>query len=122
MKAIRCNVLRYAHGYDCTNNGVTSRYNDIYLFNGGTADEIQAYADDHDIPYELCFKVEVLWRGEPREYHRSVPAFKRGKMWMAGGNCAYSCDSRYKEVSGIPYPISVHDRTETMEEYMALSI
>ena len=122
MRVHKCNVLRYAHGYDCSNNGATSRHDDIYLFNGGTAEEIQAYADDHDIPYEICFKVEVLRRGEPHEYHRAVPAFKSGKMWMAGGNYAYSCDSRYEEVSGIRYPISVHDRSETMEEYLALSI
>ncbi len=115
MKVHNAYILRSTLG-DFTNNGVTSRQKDIYLFNGGTSEEIQAYADDHVIDYEQCFKVEVLWEGQKNEYHRAIPAFKQGKIWMAGGNYAYSCDSRYSEVTGITYPISVHDRTEDIDE------
>lgn len=118
MKAHRVYILRNTLG-DCTNNGVTSRYDDIYLFNGGTAEEVYEYAENHNIPTEICFKVEVVWKGQPNEYHRAVPVFRNGKHWMAGGNFAYSCDSRYNEIAGIRYPISVHDRTETMEEYLS---
>ncbi len=117
MKVHNAYILRSTLG-DCTNNGVTSRQKDIYLFSGGTTEEIQAYADDHHIAYELCFQIEVIRKGQSNEYRRAVPAFTRGKWWMSGGNYAYSCDSRYREVTGIPYPISVHDRTEDADEYL----
>ena len=45
--------------------------------------------------------------------------------WMAGGNYAGACDSRWAELTGEGpgggRPVSVHDRTETTAEYAALS-
>ena len=35
-----------------------------------------------------------------------------GNWYMAGGNYAMICDSRYSEFTGLDYPISIHDRKE----------
>ena len=47
-----------------------------------------------------------------REYIHADVLTRPEKWHMAGGNFVYSCDSRYREVTGIHYPISVHDRVE----------
>jgi len=39
-----------------------------------------------------------------------------GVGWMFGGNFIYSCDSRFQALCG--YPIPVHDRCETVEQYV----
>lgn len=32
--------------------------------------------------------------------------------YMAGGNILYTSDSRFKQITGISYPIAIHDRYE----------
>lgn len=33
----------------------------------------------------------------------------------------FGCDARWEEITGCPYPLSIHDRYETQEVYDALS-
>ena len=50
------------------------------------------------------------------------PAPEGYVSWMAGGNFAASCDSRVSEALGGFYgAVSIHDRTETWDEYEMLS-
>jgi hypothetical protein len=40
---------------------------------------------------------------------------------MDGGNYLTRSDSRFSEITGVPYPVAIHDRYETQEEYDLLS-
>jgi len=124
IKSIDVSVLKDAKGYDCTNNGVTSKKKDFILLalsapgqaEEGRPDfeEIDAYIVKNNID---CDNVLILNRfsyhgAEP--YVRCYPyhAYKAGTWCMAGGNFVYSCDSRFRQYMN-PYPISVHDRIES---------
>lgn len=119
------NVYRDSNGMDCTNNGASAKYEKLFLFaentNPAEAAEFVDVNSDR-VKAEQCFVVEVLWRGQENEYRRAVPLFpRRDAIHMAGGNWGYSCDERYRTISGLAYPISIHDRYETQEEYDMLS-
>jgi hypothetical protein len=67
----------------------------------------------------ICLKVVRRWVGQPNEYMHVEPINQpEGKIGpMAGGNFVYSSDSRFPG----RYPLSVHDRFETQEQYDMLS-
>ena len=112
---IDCNVLRNAKGCDYTNGGVSSRVERVYICREGvTYDEVQEFCKEN--PYYgnvMFFVVDAISLGD-ETYIRATNLSERAKgNWtMSGGNYAYSCDSRYKEITGISYPISLHDRVE----------
>lgn len=110
MKALSINV--YRHGtYDCTNDGITSRYNSLLL----VCDEGYIEIDETNPPENLVRLVVRHFGG--KEYKHIEPvAQPEGAGWMAGGNIAYTCDSRFPS----DYPLSVHDRQETWEQYDAM--
>lgn len=47
-----------------------------------------------------------------QEYVDCKPAYCRKRWYMAGGNILYTSDSRFKQITGISYPIAIHDRYE----------
>lgn len=47
-----------------------------------------------------------------QEYVDCKPAYCRKRWYMAGGNILYASDSRFKQITGISYPIAIHDRYE----------
>ena len=111
MKAtsIRVNVLRFSTNgepWDCTNGGATA-----------TADAVVLLAPGAPVP-EGC-RIHVL-RVVPRPHFGDVIAEPverpRGMVGpMCGGNFVYTSDSRYSEVTGVRYPLAVHDRFESVE-------
>lgn len=119
--ALNVNVLYTTYGgtiSDCTNGGVTSKNERVLVLPEG----VEA------TPEQLMGKLPILKivrrniGGKP--YLHAEPVNRPGKgsigSWMAGGNFIYSCDSRFREWI-CEYPVSVHDRTETPEQYDMLS-
>lgn len=109
MKALPINVFKDGSG-DCTNGGISSRYNRLLLVcEDGFID-----IDENDPPENL---VHIVTRrfgfGEYR--HIEPVASPAGAGWMSGGNIGYSCDSRFSRLS--QYPLSIHDRQESWEQY-----
>lgn len=102
---------------DCTLGGTTSNNRSLYLFRPYiTDDQILYICEKEGIDKDKCLRVVR----HSISYNYAEVVFKRQAKegtYMAGGNFVYSCDSRYKDVSGISYPISVHDRFETWEQY-----
>lgn len=98
---------------DCTNNGVTSKATHAILLDGE-----DALGTPEGLP--LLRVVRRTLRGALYVHAEplSGPAGSCGPM--AGGNFVYSCDSRFRQ-HVCAYPISVHDRFETPEEYRRLS-
>lgn len=115
--ALNVSVLYTTYGgviSDCTNGGVTSKSERVILVPEGV-----------EAPTSTLPVLKVVRRmigGKP--YLHAEPANRPGLdsmgTWMAGGNFVYSSDSRFREWVS-EYPLSVHDRTETPEQYARMS-
>ena len=125
MKVVSINIYKSPLG-DCTNEGASSKFNELYLFSEDSKlDEIIKYINDKHINWEQCFRVETI--DIYGVYKRAKPALRhlyKGLVGpMAGGNYGFTSDARYWEVTdGLRYPISIHDRFETEEEYRLLNM
>lgn len=106
MKLLPLEVYRGRH--DCTNGGITSAHDTIYMVCP------RGHCDSEEVAEELIFRGESLGN-----YHRLVP-IKPTPEGMAGpmfgGNLAATSDGR---AGGIAY--HVHDRYETWEQFEYLS-
>lgn len=102
MKGFAVQVFASKSIGDCSNNGVTSKYNELYLVN----DNICCIPRIVDVPEEQALVLK--YRG--KDYLCAVPLEinKSGKHSMFGGNFVYASDSRFPS----NYPIPVHDRVE----------
>jgi len=110
MKVTSVHPLRSALG-DCTANGLTKRFDTLYLFAAGTLDsEVIDFATDEEIELDQC--IRVVERENPLYGSYAEVVFKKSGHYMAGGNFIYSSDSRYTGVAGVKFPLSVHDRCE----------
>lgn len=95
---------------DCTAGGISSQGHDFQVF----APHLSfAQVVNHCIEegINLLQALKLVCRENPDHIH-AEPVIMRGKHYMAGGNFIYTSDSRFKELTGIRYPVSIHDRTE----------
>ena len=117
IRALNLNIYKHK-GADCSNKGITSKYDDLYIKCEHGPDEF----DDDDLPENFC----ELKRG-PLGHPQLVPVslIKSGKWTMFGGCYADTCDSRFRDILksyGFPEaPVAIHDRTETQTEYNMFS-
>ena len=115
MKALPITVFKNGRYGDCTNGGITSRYDELLL----VCKEGFVKVDEDNLPENLVKVVTRTIGG--REYKHIEPVAKTSKGcvgWMSGGNLAYTCDSRFRRLS--EYPLCVHDRQESQEMYNAM--
>lgn len=105
FRALSAEVFRSGLG-DCTNGGISSTRKELYILGS-------------DGPFEPsdireCVTVE---RKEVcgQEYLNAKPAYFPRRWYMMGGNFLYTSDSRYREYTGMKYPIPIHDRHEGRE-------
>lgn len=102
-------VLRDALG-DCTNGGVSSRSDSLELFAPHLSfAQVASYCLENGIDVNKA--VRLVYR-ENLDYVHAEPIVDRGKWYMFGGNYLKTSDSRFKNLTGIRYPVPVHDRTE----------
>lgn len=89
---------------DCTNDGISSCQRELYVLAAQ-----KGPFEPEDI--RQCVYIE---RREVmgKEYIDCKPAYCRKRWYMMGGNFLYTSDSRFKEITGISYPIAIHDRYE----------
>jgi len=101
-KSLIVDVYRDAKGYDSTNNGISSKHDDLFLIGEGVSGPFEAEDDK---------TVKLVKRNFPfGEYLHVEPLIQpeNGKSPMFGGNFIYTSDSRFPS----KYPIPVHDRFE----------
>lgn len=113
MKALRINVYRHNtdpfYG-DCTNGGITSKFDDLLLIH----DEGFVDIDLNNVPDNAVVLVERYICGRVYKHLEPLKGTDRGCVgWMFGGNLAYTSDSRFPS----DYPLCVHDRQETQDQY-----
>lgn len=117
VKALPVSVYESAHllkDCDCTNGGISSRHKTLYLLCEEGQDGWEIEENDE--------RLVKLVRSSPcgRPYVHAEPVNdpnKREIGYMFGGNFIYTSDGRFPET----YPIPLHDRSETLEEYDMLS-
>ena len=114
MKALPISVYRQSRYGDCTNDGISSRYNELLL----VCDEGFIEIDENNPPENLV-QLVVRHFGGVEYKHVEPVTLPEGAGWMDGGNIAYTCDSRFSRLS--EYPLCVHDRQESWEQYDMLS-
>lgn len=117
MKTLPVGVYRNAWIGDCTNDGISASQERLYL----VCD--QGFHDLPDGDPRLIRLVKRSFHGG-ESAHLSVepvndPRYGDGKHVgpMFGGNFVYTSDSRFPS----DYPIPIHDRFETQEQYDQLS-
>lgn len=116
MKALPIKVFRDSRGCDCTNDGISRRYDTLLLI----CEEGYEEVDESNPPENLVKIVTRFIAGSEYKHIEPYAAVDSGNVgWMSGGNIAYSCDSRFSRMS--QYPLSVHDRQESQELYDMLS-
>jgi len=102
---------------DCSNNGLTERFDSMYLFIDCDEKEAIAYCNEKNIIPEnqLILNKRELW-GEPHWY--AEPLVKPVNMAQTfGGNFVYTSDSRMPAPNGIKAPLPVHDRFDTWSDF-----
>ena len=118
LRALPITVFRPARGWDCTNNGVSSRFSELLCL----CDEGFLPIDEENPPENLVKIVKRNLFGS-EIYHIEPVNAPQGFGWMAGGNYAATSDSRFSRMIGGLYgALSVHDRQETREQYELLSM
>ena len=110
MKALPISIYKDSRIGDCSNNGISSRYTEVLLI----CEEGFINIDENNPPENLVKLVTRHLFG--RDYKHIEPVAKpNGVGWMSGGSLVYSCDSRFRRMS--EYPLCLHDRQETQEQY-----
>lgn len=111
-KGLLVHVYRSDLG-DCTNGGLSGKFNTFVLID----DANPVFEATADMP---ALKLVRRMIGSTEYLHVEPVAEKpEGNVgYMSGGNFVYSCDSRFPS----KYPISVHDRSETVETYNRLTV
>jgi len=112
VRALPIDVYRENSNYDCTNGGISSRYNELLLLCDDGFKEV-----DLDNPPENLVKIveRQLWG---KTYLHIEPYARPEHIgWMYGGNIACTSDSRFPS----QYPLRIHDRQETQAQYDMLS-
>lgn len=114
MRALPIEVYRKVKPYDCSNGGISSRFDSLLLLN----DEGFIEIDENDPPENLVKLVERQLFGETYLHIEPVKGpDKNCAGWMYGGNIACCSDGRFPS----RYPLKIHDRQETWEQYDMLS-
>lgn len=120
MKALKINVYRRNDSdgsqSDCTNGGISAKYDQLLLVCDSGIVEI----DENNPPENLVKVVTRQLFGREYKHIEPVARPKNGNLgWMYGGNIASCSDSRFHNIS--EYPLCIHDRQETVEQYEMLS-
>ena len=108
VKALSVSVFKNPMG-DCTNNGISSKYNTLLL----VGKDVEGYIDvDLDNPPEnLVVLVKRNTWGNHEHIHVEPldGCHAEGeKQYMAGGNFCYTSESRFPN----SYTLAIHDRRE----------
>lgn len=113
MASVRVYIFRDSEIGDCTNNGVTSpdmAAGRSFFVCSSLSDADKLPAPPNSLkPIALILQSKMI---AGKEYKYLVPEHIMYANYhsMMGGNFAYSCDSRFREISD--YPLPVHDRVE----------
>lgn len=104
VRVLRCEVFK-SHFGDCSNGGISSKYNEVYLI--CPEGNMEVDADNPRL-------VELVKRELGGEKHWYIKPYETDtkKWWMFGGTFIYSSDSRFREYCETDTAMKFHDRHE----------
>lgn len=106
VSCLIANVYRSNRLGDCTNGGISSHEDKLYILSDRTT---KGPFEPEDI--RQCVHIE--WRDVcGKKYINCIPAYFINRWYMMGGNFLYTSDSRFEEITKFKYPIPIHDRYE----------
>lgn len=100
QNGLMADVFKSSFG-DCTNHGISENEKELYII----TDKGPFPATD----IRKCVAVEKI-QTRYGEYVRFRPVYEPNNMYAAGGNFLYTSDCRFKEITGIEYPVPIHDQ------------
>lgn len=113
VNALSIDVFRTPRFGDCTNGGISSRFSELLI----VCEDGPRKIDLDNPPENACKMVKRHLFGQDC-YHIEPLNRPTGAGWMAGGNFAYTSDSRFSAMCGKTCnAISIHDRQETWDQY-----
>ena len=126
MKALPIELYRSSRLGDCTNGGISSKFNTLLI----ACDDGFIDIDPENVPENFAMVemrhvfgttiIPTIYPAEITPDGKVVP--RGGKWWMMGGNYGATSDSRFSRLVGGMYgAVAIHDRYETHEEYDMLS-
>lgn len=109
MKALPVYVYKSPLG-DSSNGGLSSRYTRLLL----VCDDGFVDVDENNPPENL---VKMVTRDLGFDVYTHVEPWSKpvGAGWMNGGAIVHTSDSRFSRMS--KYPLCLHDRQESWEQY-----
>ena len=110
VRALSCNIFVNKAIGDCSNGGISSRFNQVYVICPEGNWEIDLSNPD-EIPENLVMSELVVFGGGCNVYRKFVPYKTKDKWSMMGGAFVYSSDCRFRDYFG-DYPIPLCDRFE----------
>lgn len=124
-----CSVYKNAEIGDSSNGGASSRWNSLYLcYDYVTEDDVIEYCKENNKMHEVERFVQVETRNLFGKTYKNIKLVFEGRQeirnmvgGMYGGNVLYTSDSRWEKITKCDYPLAIHDRYETQEQYEALS-
>ena len=125
MKALPINVYRTSRLGDCTNGGISSKFDELLI----ACDEGFIEIDPDNVPENFAmvelrhvYGNRIIPTIYPADIKDGKAVIRDGKWWMMGGNYGATSDSRFSRMVGDMYgAVAIHDRYETQEEYDMLS-
>jgi hypothetical protein len=116
MRALSILVYRSAAIGDCTNGGISSKFNQLLVLcerGNHTVDETNPPENLVKLVHRRLFNRDI--------YHLEPVRKAEGVGWMMGGNYGGTSDSRFSDMTGIYGAIPIHDRDEDQATYDMLS-
>lgn len=114
MKGLLCGILEDKSIGNCSAGGISESVTDVVLLTD--LKEARVFEPKNSTPAVVLKRMgDYVW-AEPVE-----PCPKGMIGYCVGGTFIYTCDSRYEKITGVRYPIPLHDRCDTPENYEALT-
>lgn len=118
LQGLRCSILEPKDIGNCSNNGISSKYNDIILVG---VDDGDVDVDEMDLPDNACCLIKRELFSEQHDYIRPCAPIEHGNVgYMASGCYVTTSDVRFKRYTGSEI-LPLFDRQETQEQYDVLS-
>lgn len=116
MKGLICSILEDKDVANCSNGGISSKCRTVILVGEGIDEVFYVTPESPAVRIE---KRRLIGSKEPYLTAYPIEKSPEGRTsYMAGGAFIWSSDSRFPA----DYPVPLHDRTDTWDDYNALSI
>lgn len=102
QNGLRAEVFKNPLG-DFTNGGISSEAEKLYIL-----DIVGPYEPEDIRECVITKKMIILCE----TYVKFLPVYRSVEWYVNGGNFLYTNDRRMKEITGIDYPVPIHDRVE----------